>query len=132
PTRQSGPTADPPPKAKSRLGRSATQPTSRKIEVNAARITSWLVVGMASWWLAFPVAFAMGLALVGRPSANVFETSTGVALLWVGIGGAGLAPIIGFATALLGRRRRASAYFAGMGALTLCCIAFLLYALHQA
>ncbi|MFV2176977.1 helix-turn-helix transcriptional regulator [Actinomadura sp. LOL_016] len=57
---------------------------------------------MASWWLAFPVALAMGLSLDGGPSSNVVERSTAVALLWVGIGGAALAPIVGLAAALSG------------------------------
>ena len=87
---------------------------------------------MISWWFAFPVALALGFALDGGSSENVLERSTTVGLHWAGIGGAVLAPIMGLAVALLGRRRKASGYFATMGALTLCVVLFLLYALYQA
>lgn len=98
----------------------------------SGRVVSWVVVGMTSWWLAFPLALAVGFALVDGASGNVVGRSAAVALLWAGMGGAALAPVAGLVAAAVGRRRKAGAYFAAMAAVTICCVLFILYALSQA
>ncbi|MFE9106015.1 hypothetical protein [Actinomadura geliboluensis] len=111
---------------------STADPSHAGPRTGSARIVSWVVVGMTSWWLAFPLVIAIGLALVDEASGNVVGRSAAVALLWAGLGGAALAPVAGLVAAVVGRRRKAGAYFVGMGAVTVCCVLFILYALSQA
>ncbi|REE96851.1 hypothetical protein [Thermomonospora umbrina] len=94
---------------------------------------SGFLVGPAAWWCGFPLALAVGLALVdGDSYAFGARDWAARVVLWMGLGGAVLAPVVGLVVALIGRRGRACAAFAAMGALSLGGFLYILYALAQA
>ncbi|MEJ3747851.1 hypothetical protein WEI85_31735 [Actinomycetes bacterium KLBMP 9797] len=77
------------------------------------------ITALTVWWLAFPVAICAGVGIFAEPSRYAFWDAIGKALLWVGLGGAAVAPAAGIVVALIGRRRRACWRFALMGAVSI-------------
>ena len=93
--------------------------------------TSRIITGLTLWWFLFPVALCVGLSIVSGPSPHVFWEGVARVLLWVGLGGAAVAPVAGSVVALA-RRRRACWRFAAMTALSTTGFVFILLALAQA
>ncbi|WBB65308.1 hypothetical protein [Micromonospora sp. WMMD812] len=101
------------------VGGGVTSVEGVSVGVGARAAVDRVVAGMTAWWLAFPVALMVGLGIVSRPSSQAIWFEVGRASLWVGLGGAAVAPAAGIVVALIGRRRRACLRFVLMGALSI-------------
>ncbi|MGI5420693.1 hypothetical protein [Actinomadura luteofluorescens] len=99
------------------------------------RVMSRLIAWLTGWWLASPLMFWV-VTLQGENDHDIAHDSfwelVGRALGWIGLGGAVLAPVVGLVVASIGRRRRACARFALMGAVSVVGILAILYVVLHA
>ncbi|MBO2465124.1 hypothetical protein [Actinomadura violacea] len=96
---------------------SAERPPAAAGGRGASRLIAWLT----GWWLTSPLMF-WAVLVQGEADHDIAHDSfwdlVVRALGWIGLGGVVLAPVAGLVVASIGRRRRACARFALMGAVS--------------
>ncbi|MFD8636933.1 hypothetical protein [Streptomyces sp. NPDC059533] len=89
-----------------------------------------VIAGLTLWWSASPVAFILSRIVgLGSRDRDPFWEIVSVVLLWSGIGGVVVAPVIGLLITFRLRQRPARRRFAIMGAVSLavCTLALLFW-----